>query len=155
MKRIAVIFACIASTSCGMTFPVMKTEWQPYKDTKLSSEIQLIVCEAESQVSALQLQQTLQAQYAQKRQNCLNAINSAPNTTVNVYGNNTTTSGTGLSGGLNNSARAVAAYSCNTVLTDNIQINTAVSAQKKALISSCMVGAGFTERQICVDRCGE
>ena len=133
----------------------MKSEWHAYKDTKLSSEVQLIVCEAESQVSALELQQTLQAQYEQKRQNCLNAVNSAPNTTVNVYGNNTTTSGTRLSGGLNNSAKAFAAYSCNTVLTDNIQVGAAVSAQKRALITSCMVGAGFTERQICVDRCGE
>jgi hypothetical protein len=155
MNKVILVFVCIALTSCGMTFPVMKSEWKPYKDTENIAEVQVLLCESETQLSAVEFEQKLQAQYQAKRQNCLNAASASSTTTVNVYGNNVNKSGTDLSGAFSNLNKSTAALSCNTQLTDNIQIGTAVSKHKSAMFNACMTRAGFLEHKVCVERCPE
>ena len=155
MKKITLMFVCIVLTSCGMTFPVMKSEWKPYKDTETIAEVQIHLCESETQLAAVELEQKLQAQYEAKRQNCINAASASSTTTINVYGNNVNKSGTDLSGAFSNMNKSTATLSCNTQLTDNIQIETAVAKHKSAMFSACMTRAGFLEHKVCVERCPE
>lgn len=150
----ALVFAVsITLTGCG-TGPVYKKQWQAYKSTEYSPDVQIVICQAQAQVASLELKQTLEAQYAQKRQACLAAANSASTTTVNVYGNNTTyNNGTGLSGGLSGTNKAIASYSCDTTLIDNIAIGNAVGKANRANLNACMAKSGFIQRDVCVDRC--
>ena len=148
-----VVAISITVTGCG-TGPVDKKQWQAYKSTEYSPDVQIAICQAQAQVASLELQQNLEAQYAQKRQACLAAANSASTTTVNVYGNNTTYNNrTGLSGGLSGTNKAIASYSCNTVLIDNIASGNAVGNVIRANLNACMTKSGFMQQKVCVDRC--
>lgn len=150
---ILVIWIALSLTACG-NWPIYENQWQPYKATEYSTEVQIAICGPQAQVASLDLKQKLEAQYAEKRQACVAAANAASTTTVNVYGNNTTyNNGRGLSGGLDGTKRAIASFSCNTTATDNLTIGYAVANAIGAHVRACMAESGFMLRKVCVKNC--